>query len=103
MLHFGLPTAGVTLSVLSHSVLTGNTHVAKPQAIAVRDIYAKGCRQLSNLAGRSKVLLTPRSPRTHVSFNWPRLTRAGLARKVGDIERWAADACRDLGGGSSRR
>jgi hypothetical protein len=100
MLHFGLPTAGVTLSVLSHSVLTGNTHVAKPQALAVRDMYAEGCGQLSILAGTSKA--HPRSPRTHVTFDWPRLTLAG-AEGVGDIERWARDACRDLGGGSSRR
>jgi hypothetical protein len=93
MLHFGLPTAGVTLSVLSHSVLTGNTHVAKPQALAVRDMYAEGWGQLSILAGQSAS--PPRSPRIHVTFNWPRLILAGLARKVGDIERWARDACRD--------
>jgi hypothetical protein len=80
MLHFGLPTDGVTLSVLSHSVLTGNTHVAKPQALAVRDMYAEGCGQLSILAGTSKALLTrdhrgPTSPSTGRGSPWP-------ARKV---------------------
>ena len=47
----------------------------------MRDMYAEGCRQLSIVAGQA-MLLNPRNRRTNVPFNWPRLSLAGLARKV---------------------
>jgi len=45
-------------------------------------MYAEGCPQLSIVAGQAKRFSTRDHRRTEVTFNWPRLTLAGLAQRV---------------------
>src|SRR5262249_19755257 len=57
-----------SILVTVHSVLTKNTDVAKPQALAVRDMYAEGCRvavlDRGGSASQSEITIGPTSPST---------------------------------------
>jgi len=104
MLYLGLLAADITLSLLSrgpasqqsrnlavnfrevvHSVLTRNTDVAK--ALAVRDMYAEGCRAAvlyrGGSASQSEITIGPTSPSAHGPIFRPRCESAEMPMKSG--------------------